>query len=163
MPDLSTTVRGSTGPGQWPTRRGAVERYLPHAVSGPVLVGAALSQHRICPLASGSHVGRSPRRRRPREERSDGGGGVVPRTPVSVGREQHGGHPLDSHSVYPDRFLRAGMGCPFHRNLFERRSADRLKRCPQRRNGLIPRAWAPLPFRSHGPRSARTRCALGIK
>ncbi len=47
-------------------------------------------KRRICPLAPGSHVNRSPRRRRPRGQSRTGRGGVLSRISVGMGREQHG-------------------------------------------------------------------------
>jgi hypothetical protein len=64
-------------------------------------------------LPPGSHVGRSPHRWRSRGEGSDGGAGVLARFAVGVDRQQHGGHPLDSHRAHPDRFLRVRMEDPF--------------------------------------------------
>src|SRR5712692_6936056 len=81
---------GAAGHRQRPSRRGIVERSISHAVSGPVLVGAALSKRRICPLAPGSHVNRSPCRRRPIGQSRTGSGGVLSWISVGVGREQHG-------------------------------------------------------------------------
>jgi uncharacterized protein len=51
-----------------------------------------------------------------------GRGGVLSRISVGMGREQHGGNSLDGHCAYPDRFLRAGMGCPFHRKSIYQRT-----------------------------------------
>jgi hypothetical protein len=43
-------------------------------------------------------------------------------------------------------FSAASMGCPFHRTLFERGSADCLRRCHGRGNRLTPPAWYHCPF-----------------
>ena len=93
---------GFSSPGhrQWSTRRTPVERSVHHAVSGPALVGAPLPHHRFCPVALCSAVNLSLSVAR-WQSRVCGAGGV-PRTPVWVGSERHGGDPLDGHVAYPD-------------------------------------------------------------
>ncbi len=93
---------GFSSPGhrQWPARRAPVERSVPHAVSGPALVGAPLSHHWVCPLALCSAV--NPSLSVARWQSRVCGAGGVPRTPVWVGSERHRGDPLDGHVAYPD-------------------------------------------------------------
>ena len=97
-------------------------------------------------LPPGSHVGRCANRRGSMEQGRTGGAGVLSRALVGLGREHHGEHSLDGRRAHPDRLLCARMECPFHHNLFERRSVDCLRRCHGRGDGLTPRAWCHCPF-----------------
>jgi membrane protease YdiL (CAAX protease family) len=101
---------------------------VPHALSWPGLVNAALSQPRLCPLASDPHAGRSANR-----GGRWGKAALVAQVCVLgllwAWVANNTGNILwtaVSHILID--FSAASMGCAFHRHSFAQRSVDCLRR-----------------------------------